>query len=83
MGKHAKRAAQAAGAAAAGGDREGDGVLTITASKHMNKDPAQVAALAAAQNLITHGIGNASTDEQIALGYLQVNLHDPRKTRFD
>jgi hypothetical protein len=33
---------------------------------------AQVAALAAAQNLISHGIGNASTDEQIALGYLQV-----------
>ena len=32
-----------------------------------------MAALAAAQNLISHGIGNASTDEQIALGYLQVN----------
>ena len=36
------------------------------------KDPAQIAALAAAQNLITHGVGNATTDEQIALGYLQV-----------
>jgi len=72
MGKQAKRAAAAALAGEA--DRQGDGVLTITASKAMqNKDPAQIAALAAAQNLITHGIGNASTDEQIALGYLQVN----------
>jgi tetratricopeptide (TPR) repeat protein len=50
-------------------------VLTITASKHTSnkQDPGQAAALAAAQNLIAHGIGNATTDEQIALGYLQVN----------
>ena len=78
MGKQAKRAAAqaalAAQAAAGADSREGDGVLTITASKTaQNKDPAQAAALAAAQNLIAHGIGNASTDEQIALGYLQVN----------
>jgi len=70
-GKAAKRAAQPPAAAGAG---QGDGVLTITASKGSQKqDPAQAAALAAAQHLIAHGIGNASTDEQIALGYLQVN----------
>ena len=67
-GKAAKRAAQSPASA------QGDGVLTITASKGaQNHDPAHAAALAAAQNLITHGIGNASTDEQIAMGYLQVN----------
>jgi len=50
-------------------------VLTLSASSRGidQHDPAQVAALAAAQNLITHGVGNATTDEQIALGYLQVN----------
>jgi len=65
---------------AAATGREDASALSLSASQRIDhNDPNQIAALAAAQNLISHGIGNASTDEQIALGYLQVNTGNYRE----
>lgn len=53
-------------------DRAG-GLTLSAASKNMNpSDPLQLAAIAAAKNLITHGIGKASIDEQIGEDVLPV-----------
>lgn len=51
---------------AAATGREDASALSLSASQRIDhNDPNQIAALAAAQNLISHGIGNASTDEQV------------------
>ena len=41
-------------------------------------DPEVVAAMAARRGMITHGVGTAGIDEQIAFGYLQVLGHMPQ-----
>ena len=55
---------------------QGDSGLTLSAASRAGVDaqnPSHVAAIAAAENMIAHGIGDVPVDQQIALGYMQVN----------